>query len=463
MFSGDRDLDTICAVSTPPGVGGISVIRLSGDAAIEIVRSIASFVPQNPESHRVFYGILKSALEVGDSIDEVLVSFFRAGRSFTGENVIEISCHGNPSICERILKSLTYLGARVADPGEFTYRAFMNGRLDLVQAESVLSLIEGQSKKATEIALQQLKGGISKELIQVEDNIIWLLANLEASIDFSTEDIEVVDNSLVLEKLERVDKVVSDLLNSYKTGRKVFSGYQVVFIGAPNAGKSSLLNNLLKEDRAIVSHIPGTTRDVIDDQLIIDGVQITFSDTAGLRETEDFIEAIGVKKSIDLSEKADLIFLVLDGTDSGFNSNLDSIIQYLDKSIFIVNKADLLTLEKQEEIRILLLKRFQKAEIHFLSALDETCGDKLKGIVKRVLLPQNLGHSALLSQTRHFDCLTKASNCLNRALGLVKSSSSVEFITLELKDALMRVQETLGKRYDDEVLDRIFKEFCIGK
>jgi tRNA modification GTPase len=463
MFVGDRDNDTICAVSTPPGVGGISIIRLSGNNSVEISKKIAPFVPTVPESHRVYYGVLKSGLDSLESIDEVLVTYFQAGRSFTGENIIEVSCHGNPVICERILKTLVNLGARIAEPGEFTYRAFMNGRLDLVQAESVLSLIQGQSKKATEIALMQLKGGISEELLEAEDNLVWILANLEASIDFSTEDIEVVDFALVLEKLRNVNGVLKILLDSYKTGRKIFSGYQTVFIGAPNVGKSSLLNNLLKEDRAIVSNIPGTTRDVINDSILIDGVTVTFSDTAGLRDTEDLIESIGVKKSIDLVEKADLIFFVVDSLNYQEDSSFDCIIKHLEKTVFLVNKDDLLGDKSRTEILAYFDINRPKSEIHFVSALKKSCGDELKEIVRRVLLPQSLGHSALLSQARHFDCLSRASVCLKRAAGLLESSASVEFITLELKDALMRVQETLGKRYDDEVLDRIFKEFCIGK
>jgi tRNA modification GTPase len=463
MFFADRDNDTICAISTPPGIGGISIVRISGNRAVEIVNQIASFVPKNPESHRVFYGTLKSAINDENLIDEVLISFFQEGRSFSGEKTIEISCHGNPIICERILKSLIILGARIADPGEFTYRAFMNGRLDLVQAESVLTLIEGQSKKATEIALKQLKGGVSKELQGIEDNLIWLMANLEASIDFSAEDIEILESSLILEKLLLINKSLINLLDSYNTGKKILSGYQVIFAGAPNVGKSSLLNNLLKEERAIVSNIPGTTRDVINDQIILDGVQVTFSDTAGLRKTDDFIESIGVSKSVDLIQNSDLIFVIMDSEKINFDLISDYFVDQLFKAVFIFNKADLISKDKQNEISNIFRCTYPSLEFYFVSALDWNCGDKIKAIVKRILMPQNQGHSALLSQARHFECLSKASVCINRAIGLVKDSGGIEYITLELKDALMRIQETLGKRYDDEVLDRIFKEFCIGK
>lgn len=462
MILGDRDNDTICAISTPPGVGGISIVRVSGASSVEIVRKLANFLPSEPESHRVFYGILKESFESHLKIDEVLVTYFKAGRSFTGESVVEISCHGNPIICEQILKSLTQLGARIAEPGEFTYRAFMNGRIDLVQAESILSIIEGQSKKATEIALQQLTGGVSSDLIEAENSLVWLLANLEASIDFSTEDIEVINRTAILEKMRVVERVVSFLTESYRTGKKLVGGLEVVFVGSPNVGKSSLLNNLFKEERAIVSNIAGTTRDVIKDQIMIDGTLVCFSDTAGLRDTEDTIETIGVKKSIELICKADLIFFVLDSQNIDFISFGSLLNENLSRIVFLVNKADLLNSDQFGEISN-KFRKYSDNEVHFVSAGDKNCGDFLKDLVKRKLIPQSFGHSAMLSQARHFDNLSRALNCIQRAIDLLKCSASVEFITLELKDALMRIQETLGKRYDDEILDRIFKEFCIGK
>jgi tRNA modification GTPase len=462
MIFGDRDSDTICAVSTPPGVGGISVIRLSGASSIEIVQKIACFIPREPESHRVFYGFLKNPLDLDRKIDEVLLSYFKEGKSFTGEKVVEISCHGNPLICDQILKTLVYLGARIAEPGEFTYRAFMNGRVDLIQAESILSLVEGQSKKATEIALQQLKGGVSADLIQIEDSLIWLLANLEASIDFSTEDIEVLDKEIVLQKMLNVERAISYLTESYRTGKKLVSGLHVTLVGPPNVGKSSLLNNLLKEERAIVSDIPGTTRDVIKDQIMIGGTLISFSDTAGLRDTDDKIESIGVQKSIELFNNSDLIFFVVDGQKVEFGSFLEIIKNNIARIVFLVNKSDLLTQNEKDGVTN-LFNIYSSSPVYFVSAFDKACSEILKEIVKVKLIPQNFGHTAVLSQARHFDNLSRALNCVQRAIDLMKSSASVEFVTLELKDALMRVQETLGKRYDDEVLDRIFKEFCIGK
>ncbi len=484
MKNFNRDLDTICAVSTPPGYGGISVIRVSGPLAVECVSKLCSFIPESIQSHHCYYGILKSLSNnfndsknlssISTDIDEVVITFFKEGKSFTGEDVIEISCHGNPIICERIIKELLITGCRVADRGEFTYRAFMNGRLDLVQAESVFSLIESQSHKASQIALSQLKGGVSKTIEILEDEITWLLANFEASIDFSTEDIEVIDYKQVIDKTDKVLSLVNNLLNSYTFGKKVISGFKVSLVGSPNVGKSSLLNNLLKEERAIVSNIPGTTRDVIQDQIFVDGIQVIFADTAGLRSTNDVIESIGVSKSQKLIQESDLVFAVFDCSSPDFEYLISQISDQIQNVIFIGNKFDLMSESSKDDLTNRLFKnlklRFENIDfsdlqkkILYLSALNEKAGDLIKNAVSKKIEPQKFSDSATLSHVRHFESLLTAKECLERGFDLIKSGSSVEFISIEFKDALMRIQEILGKRYDDEILDRIFKEFCLGK
>ncbi len=303
MYRGDRDQDTICAVSTPHGVGGISVIRVSGLDTLSIVAKICPFLPEHPESHRVYFGVLRNSQNAAgsasaDEIDEVLVTYFKKGKSFTGEEVIEISCHGSPVICQSILHELVLLGARPADRGEFTFRAFMNGKLDLVQAESVLSLIESQSQQAARLALRQLKGSVSKKLEDIENDMTWVLALAEAGIDFSTEGIQLVENSVVLERLDKIEKSLEELVGTFKVGRVLKDGFRIVLTGLPNVGKSSLLNLFLEDERAIVTDIPGTTRDVIHGDTSFKGVKFTFLDTAGLRESvSDLVEKIGIQKA----------------------------------------------------------------------------------------------------------------------------------------------------------------------
>jgi tRNA modification GTPase len=464
---GDRDKDTICAIATPPGVGGVIVIRISGSSVVSgpynLVKSLAPKLTDSPESHRIYFCILKDPID-GSLIDEVLVSFFQNGKSFTGEEVVEISCHGNPLIAQRIINALVVKGARVADRGEFTYRAFMHGKVDLIQAESILSLIESQSKKAAELSLNQLRGGISTEISFIESELIWLLAMMEASIDFSTEDIDVIDFKTTKSKLENLSVKIQKLISTDNTGRKIQSGFQVTLAGEPNVGKSSLLNCILKEDRAIVSQIPGTTRDLIHDQLVIDGVQVTITDSAGLRETTDVIESIGVSRTQSAILKSDLLLAVFDVTNPRFDELFQKIKDFKGKVIFVGNKTDLLSKTQDKNTSYPIEKiEIEKNDILWVSAFDTETRDKIIQLISKVLNPSSFGSEAIISQTRHYEGLVRSSECIKKAFDLIQVESSPEFITFELKDALISIQEILGKRFDDEILDKIFKEFCIGK
>lgn len=478
MFGGDRDLDTICAISTPPGKGGIHVVRLSGPRALNIARSCASFIPVNPESHRIYFGTFKQGLAQAVQIDEVLVSYFKEGRSFTGEETIEVSCHGSPFIAKQIVQALVAAGARVADRGEFTYRAFINGKLDLVQAESVLSLIESESKKASEIALSQLKGGLSKGLKSMESDILALLARLEISIDFTTEDIEIINQSDLLRRLDLIMVPLMTLVQSFQLGSKLQSGFEVVFIGEPNVGKSSLLNRILSEERAIVTDIPGTTRDLIQDSIIIKGVKVTLSDTAGIRDTSDPVEQIGVKKSKEALDRSDLVLLMFDMTQRQGIAGFNWLPASLEKVYFIGNKVDLFVgnsahLFWEPIYKDLLgrglvdqktnLETFVAQKTLEISTLDPKTALVLKDWIADHLDTGSFGDEALLSQARHYENLKKAYECFDRAKHLALESASPEFLSLEVKEALIRVQETLGERFDDQVLDQVFREFCIGK
>lgn len=478
MFGGDRDLDTICAISTPPGVGGIHVIRVSGPKALAIVSRCATFLPQSPESHRVYFGTMFWDLETKDPIDEVLISFFRNGHSYTGEETIEISCHGSPFIAGRIIKSLLREGSRLADRGEFTYRAFINGKLDLVQAESVLSLIESESQKSSQIALRQLKGGLSNQLRELESAILALLARLEISIDFTTEDVEIISVKEINDRVGAINDPLTKLLDTFKVGRKIQSGFEVVLVGQPNVGKSSLLNRILAEERAIVTEIPGTTRDLIQEQIVIKGVKVNLIDSAGIRETADLVERIGVNRSREAIERADLVLAVFDSSHPCLSDLVSELPPQLEKVIFIGNKRDLI--ESDEEGRIIAqlrdllrslnkfqslsdLEAFVAERCIFVSSLDFETQGKLLKTMEGHLSTGSFGDEAVLSHARHFENLQRASECFLRASQLASEGSSPEFLALEVKEGLIRIQETLGEKFDDQVLDRVFREFCIGK
>lgn len=464
----ERDKDTICALSTPPGSGGIAVVRVSGPQAAQISKKLCAFLPSELESHRVYYGFIFDP-SLNEKIDEVLVTYFAEGRSFTAEETIEISCHGGEIISNEILRNLVLLGARPAERGEFTYRAFMNGRIDLIQAESVLSLIESQSQLAARLALRQLQGEASTTLKKMEDQLIWILAHLEANIDFAHEDIESASHQVIVDSSRKLLGDVEQMLENYKKGRLIEQGLRVVLVGQPNVGKSSLLNAILGSDRAIVTEFPGTTRDFIEADTNIEGTKVTLVDTAGLRQTQDKIEQIGIQKTRDSLELADVIAYILTPemilSEEDFNeiSGLEK-----GKRVFVINKADLLPainqtafFDKQQDKR--LQKLFLQESVIFISAQTGYGLDKFKQKLLSFLPKSSEELSACLSNARHFELLTKTKLGLEKALELMLKDSSPEFIALELHLALLALHELLGKQFDDQVMDRVFKEFCLGK
>ncbi|MGZ3773772.1 MAG: tRNA uridine-5-carboxymethylaminomethyl(34) synthesis GTPase MnmE [Bdellovibrio sp.] len=476
MLRGDRDQDTICAVSTPHGVGGISVIRVSGPRALLSVSKTCAFLPDNLESHKAYFGSLKE-LQSGDEIDEVLVTYFKHGKSFTGEEVLEISCHGSPVICQNILQQLVSLGVRPADRGEFTYRAFMNGKLDLVQAESILALIESQSQQAARLALRQLKGSVSHKLLDIENDMTWILAHAEAGIDFSTEGIEVVDNSHVLNRLQKIEASLEELVGTFKKGRILKDGFRIVLTGLPNVGKSSLLNLFLEDERAIVTDIPGTTRDIIHGDTSYKGVKFTFLDTAGLRDSAiDLVEKIGIEKSKEATEESDIVFFVFD-IEKALTADDINILDGLEpeRTYILANKTDRLnrvptsseihdTLKNSKFFqKIADLDNFFKRKVFFVSSLDKTARNRVLEELVKSVGDLELENTVLISNSRHLENLSRAFENTKRSKSLVEQSIGDEFLALELKEALIAIHETLGKRFDDQIMDRVFKEFCIGK
>ncbi|MFN8792550.1 MAG: tRNA uridine-5-carboxymethylaminomethyl(34) synthesis GTPase MnmE [Bdellovibrionales bacterium] len=467
-FGGERDQLTICAVSTPPGYGGISVIRVSGPHSEKIVRALFPKLPKKLESHRAYYGLLKDPSS-GQDLDQALCLYLAEGRSFTGEATFEISCHGNPLVCDRILKALLQQGAATALPGEFTYRAFMNNRLDLIQAESVLSLIESRSQKAAELSLRQLEGYLSQKIEGIEQDLTWCLAHIEANIDFSTEGLEVSSTPELVQKLSSCAARIQELLDSYQQGKMIQDGIRIALVGQPNAGKSSLLNLLLRYDRAIVDETPGTTRDIVDAETSYQGLRFVFQDTAGLREhTKDPIEAIGIQRSRKAAESSDMVLFVFDSSRGWTAEDQRWLEVVKDKPLLLLaNKSDKLSSETAREN---VMKNVQStvgglaSNVLFLSALDRVSRDPvLERVYRSFVSSEKAENEISLSQARHFENLLKTERCLAQGIQALKSGMGAEFVSLELKEGLVSLQQILGRYFDDQIMDRVFKEFCIGK
>ncbi len=457
---------TICAVATPSGLGGISVIRVSGPGATEITRKLAAFLPAHPVSHTIYYGFLER-LDRSERLDEVLLSYFGEGRSFTGEETIEISCHGSPTICSEIIKELTLAGTRIAEKGEFTYRAFMNGRLDLVQAESVHALVASQTNEERKNSLRQLAGGLSVEIMAVEKRLTRLLAHVEADIDFSQENLATMSDQEVLREIYGVQQSVNKLLESYRAGRVLREGFKALLLGRTNVGKSSLLNMILGEERAIVTEIAGTTRDLVEGWTDLQGVRVSWVDSAGLRETQERVEALGIDKTLQESRRADLIFWVCDLSQDFPLSDMDllaDLIRQKREVIVLGNKKDLVN---DWTVRVQELRE-KLSPIGVQEILAVTTLSAADRLVLRKCIQDRIDryggvNSVLVSQARHFESLSRAKVSLDEAFEVHSAHSSPEILALALKEALMRIQEILGIRYDEQVIDQIFKEFCLGK
>ena len=468
MFRADRDQETICALSTPTGAGALAIVRLSGKNALSISRKVAPNFPEKPESHRAHLSRLVSA---DDQIpfDEALITYFARGKSFTGEEVVEFSTHGSSAIVQELLKALVFHGAKPAERGEFTYRAFMGGQLDLVQAEGVLALIESQSKLSSKQALRQLKGGLSEELLHFESEIIWGLAHIEAGIDFSTEGLETVSPTELRGRLQPVLEGLEKWIKSYEQGRLLREGLTAVLTGRPNVGKSSLLNALVQEEKAIVTEIAGTTRDLIESSMMVGGIRVNWVDTAGLRESQDVVEKMGIARTHQASKEADVLFFVFEAPRGLGDEEVTQLRNLpLGPLFLIANKVD--QGPDTEFIRRTTLEKLQKEglpaplQMLFVSALDKTrAREKILSALELWIKDQQLEDSSLLIQARHYEKLSQSLQRLREGLRLVGEGVSPELAAFDLKEALLGIQETLGKYFDDQVLDRVFKEFCIGK
>lgn len=454
--------DTIAAIATPSGIGAVGIIRVSGPAALQIARQI--FHPKKKnccwESHHLYYGDIIS----GDGktiLDEVLAAVMPGPHSFTGEDILEIHCHGNPLIMQEILSELLQSGCRLARPGEFSQRAFLNGRIDLSQAEALATLIAARSEKAREIALSQLKGNLRTEIENLRTILIEALANLEASIDFA-EDIEEPDTGEIIPQLDNLTKRLKKLLDSYETAKLYTDGLKVVIAGKPNVGKSSLLNTLTGKTRAIVTDIPGTTRDFIESQISIRGIPVTLIDTAGIRKSEDIIEKAGIDLVWDNLAQADLALILLDGSKSLTQEDID-LFESISSQIYLVaiNKTDLpLAWNINELDRFMPDGKILKISAKFGMGINE-----LKdAIIDRAGLDKARNNgSVMIANTRHKIALEKAHASIEKAKENITGNISPELTAFDLHEALNHFDEVTGKKITDEILDKIFSSFCIGK
>ena len=460
--------DTIIALATPAGVGAISVIRLSGAKSIKIVdaffRSIKkSKTLESQKSHTIHLGHIVDKEII---IDEVLISVFKNPQSYTGENVIEISCHGSSFIQQEIIQLFLKNGCRMADNGEFTMRAFLNGKMDLSQAEAVADVIASNSAASHQIAIQQMRGGISNELKELRAQLLDFAALIELELDFSGEDVEFADRTKFKELVARITFVLKRLIDSFAFGNAMKNGIPVAIIGEPNVGKSTLLNSLLNEEKAIVSDIAGTTRDAIEDELIIDGVAFRFIDTAGIRETEDVIESIGIKKAYEKADNAQLIIFLIDSnkfsySGEDFSQEIKTIKErFPNKRLLVIaNKIDTLSCHDssilQSEIESLI----------FLSAKNKTGIEELKAELTSLVNTGALSNNeTIVTNSRHFEALNNALQAITSVQQGIDLNISTDLFSIDIRECLRHLGNITGEYdVDKDILGHIFSNFCIGK
>lgn len=458
--------DTICALATANGIGAIGIIRISGDDAISVSAKI--FEGKNLEkaqSHTVHYGFIKDG---GEVIDEVMVSIFKAPKTFTAEDSVEISFHGSPHIAKKILEVLIKNGARMAKAGEFTMRAFMNGRIDLSQAESIADLIASENEASRKVALNQLKGGITNEISFLRTDLLNFVSLIELELDFAEEDVEFADRTALNQLLDKIEAKLSSLIESFQYGNAIKNGTAVAIIGKPNAGKSTLLNALLKEERAIVSNIAGTTRDTIEEILHIKGHAFRLIDTAGLRETVDEIEAIGVKKAKEKVQNANILVYLADAATENFSEDIEMIksLQRDDlKLIICATKIDEV-LPHQYELAENIFRAEISQDFDFItiSAVEnqniQDLNDELSSYVEQL---QSEEGNVVITNQRHYEALGKSLEAVDKVKDAITTQISTELLAYELRNALEYLGEISGEVTNDEVLGNIFSKFCIGK
>lgn len=456
--------DTIVALATPSGIGAIGVIRLSGPDAIRIANSVFHGKDlEQQASHTVHFGTIHN--DEGRILDEVLATVFVAPRSYTGENVVEVSCHGSDYIIQELMQLFIQKGARTANPGEYTLRAFLNGQMDLSQAEAVGDLIASSSKSSHAIAMQQMRGGFSDEIKKLRQELIDFASLIELELDFSEEDVEFADRSKLEALVQQIQRIIKALLDSFQLGNVLKNGVSTVIAGRPNAGKSTLLNALLNEERAIVSEIAGTTRDTIEEVLNIQGVQFRIIDTAGIRDATDTIEAIGVEKTMQKVQSSALLVYVFDVVDTQpeeVRADLEKLVHENIHVLVVANKMDLNPYTKKEHY----FPENSTADYHWVpvSALNKMNIDYLKESLHDAVLSKKINlESTIVANARHYEALQKAYEDLDRVLQGLSSGITADFVAMDIRAALHHLGEITGEISTDDLLGNIFGRFCIGK
>ena len=448
--------DTICAISTALGIGAISIIRVSGDDAIDIVNKIFDKDLTKKESHTINYGHI---VYKGEIIDEVMVSIMKSPKTFTKEDIVEINSHGGVAVTNKVLEILLLEGARLAEPGEFTKRAFLNGRIDLVEAESIMDLIESKTETSRKLAISGMEGKVSKLVKNIIDNLVKVNANIEVNIDYPEyEDIEIVTKEKIEEMSKYINKELTKLLNESENGKLIKDGINTLILGRPNVGKSSILNKLIEEDKAIVTSVAGTTRDIVEGQIRVNGILLNIIDTAGVRETEDIVEKIGVEKSLSLVNDADLIILVFSNNEKLTDED-KKLLEYTKekKRIIVINKIDL---ENNLDISNLKNERIVK-----ISALKDSGIENLKNEINDMfnLEEINLGDFTYLSNSRQISLVKKAVEISKNLEDTLNNDVPIDLLEIDIKEICEILGEIIGESYDDKLIDTLFSNFCLGK
>ena len=449
--------DTICAVATALGTNAISIIRVSGKESIQIVNKI--FKGKNLElapTHTIWYGHI---LDNDKIVDEVLVTIMKGPRSFTTEDVVEINCHGGIATTNKVLELLLREDVRLAEPGEFTKRAFLNGRIDLVKAEGIMDLIEAKTEKERNLAIHEVSGSVSKMIHDLREDIVRILTNIEVNIDYPEYyDVKEITNEEILPNLKKIKDKMEVILKKSEHGKVVKEGIKTSIVGRPNAGKSSLLNNLLEEEKAIVTDIPGTTRDIVEGTINLDGIILDMIDTAGIRKTEDKVEHIGVQKSLSMIDRSNLILFVLNNNEVINEEELSILENIQDKNyIIVINKIDL---EKRLDESI-----FDKEKVVYLSLLENKGLDDLKEKIKEMFHLELLETSdfTYLSNARSISLLKKSMENIDKAIYGIEEGFSIDMVEIDIKNAWNDLGEIIGETYTEELIDQLFSQFCLGK
>lgn len=448
--------DTIVAISTALGVGAISIVRLSGNDAINIVNKCFEGKDLTKvDSHTIHYGFIKNETE---RIDEVLVSVMRAPKTYTTEDIVEINCHGGIITTKQVLETMLNSGARLAEPGEFTKRAFLNGRIDLVESEAIMDLIESKSSEAKKMALSQLYGDLSKLITSFRARLKNLLSSIEVNIDYPEYyDIEIVTEEKIAKEIKSMKEELKNLIEKSKSSSIIKNGIQTVILGRPNVGKSSILNKLLDEEKAIVTNVAGTTRDIVEGQTYIDGILIKFIDTAGIRKTDDIVEKKGVEKSLKAVEDADLIILVLNNNEELTAEDLEILEKTKDKQrIIVINKKDLERNIKLPEN----LENVVETDTNSIEGIDS-----LKSKIKEMFNLEKITTKdyTYLSNSRQISLITKAYQSILSAEKSLNESLPIDLIAIDLKECFDLLGQVIGISYTDEIIDNLFENFCVGK